>query len=116
MRFIYGFIFGVLVSAVTAILYLAFTGGDYLLQLSPRYHEMVSTITALKDAKGQRDQLASRLDALSDSFDALTRRFNELQGTAGQQGAESGSNARAAESEAPGSRAEVAPPSAAATP
>jgi hypothetical protein len=119
MRFIYGFILGVLVSAVTAILYLAFTGGDYLLQLSPRYHEMVSTITALKDAKGQRDQLASRLEALSDSFDTLTRRFNELQGAGGQpaqQGAESGSNAKPAESEAPGSRAEVAPPSAAATP
>jgi hypothetical protein len=81
MRFIYGFILGVLVSVVSAILYLAFAGGDYLLQLSPRYHEMASTITSLQEAKGQRDQLASRLDALTQSFDDLTRRFNELQAT-----------------------------------
>jgi len=81
MRFIYGFVLGVLGSVIAAILYLAFAGGDYLLQVSPRYHEMVSTIEACKQAKGQRDQLASRLETLADSFDALTRRFNELQGT-----------------------------------
>lgn len=81
MRFIYGFILGVLVSVVSAILYLAFTGGDYLLQLSPRYHEMVSTIESLREAKGQRDELASRLDTLTESFDDLTRRFNQMQGT-----------------------------------
>jgi hypothetical protein len=81
MRFIYGFILGVLVSVITAILYLAFLGGDYLLQLSPRYHDMASTIASLREAKEQRDQLAVRLDALADGFDQLTRRFNELQET-----------------------------------
>ena len=84
MRFIYGFILGVLVSVITAILYLAFLGGDYLLQLSPRYHDMASTIAALREAKEQRDQLAVRLDALADGFDQLTRRFNELQVTVRQ--------------------------------
>ena len=81
MRFIYGFILGVMVSVITAILYLAFLGGDYLLQLSPRYHDMASTIVSLREAKEQRDQLAVRLDALADGFDQLTRRFNELQET-----------------------------------
>jgi hypothetical protein len=110
MRFIYGFVLGVLLSIVTAILYLAFTGGDYVLQLSPRYHEMVSTITALKEADGQRDQLASRLETLTESFDTLTRRFNELQGAVGrQQGAEPRSTVTPAESTAPGSRPEAAP-------
>jgi hypothetical protein len=79
MRFVYGFILGVLASVISAILYLAFAGGEYLLQLSPHYHEMVSTIASLKDAKEQRDQLSARLDALADGFDQLTRRFNELQ-------------------------------------
>ena len=86
MRFIYGFILGVLVSVITAILYLAFLGGDYLLQLSPRYHDMASTIASLREAKEQRDQLAVRLDALADGFDQLTRRFNELQETVRQPG------------------------------
>jgi hypothetical protein len=84
MRFIYGFILGVMVSVITAILYLAFLGGDYLLQLSPRYHDMASTIVSLREAKEQRDQLAVRLDALADGFDQLTRRFNELQETVRQ--------------------------------
>jgi len=84
MRFIYGFILGVLVSVIVAILYLAFLGGDYLLQLSPRYHDMASTIASLREAKEQRDQLAVRLDALADGFDQLTRRFNELQETVRQ--------------------------------
>ena len=81
MRFVYGFIMGVLGSVITAILYLAFAGGGYLLQLSPHYHEMASTIASLKEAREQRDQLAVRLDALADGFDQLTRRFNELQET-----------------------------------
>ena len=81
MRFVYGFILGVLVSVIAAILYLAFLGGDYLLQLSPRYHDMSSTIASLREAKEQRDQLAVRLDALADGFDQLTRRFNEMQET-----------------------------------
>jgi hypothetical protein len=83
MRFVYGFILGVLASVITAILYLAFAGGDYLLQLSPHYHEMLSTIGSLKEAREQRDQLSARLDALADGFDQLTRRFNELQEAAG---------------------------------
>src|SRR5262245_55312898 len=81
MRFVYGFILGVLASVIAAILYLAFAGGEYLLQLSPHYHDMVSSIAALKEAKEQRDQLTARLDALADGFDQLTRRFNELQET-----------------------------------
>jgi hypothetical protein len=84
MRFVYGFILGVLASVISAILYLAFAGGEYLLQLSPRYHEMVSTIASLKEAKEQRDQLSVRLDALADGFDQLTRRFNELQDAASE--------------------------------
>ena len=79
MRFIYGFIMGVLVTVISAILYLAFANGDYLLQLSPQYHEMTSTIASLKAAKEQRDQLAARLDALATGFEQLTRRFNDLQ-------------------------------------
>ena len=50
-----GFILGVLVSVITAILYLAFLGGDYLLQLSPRYHDMASTI----DVGGGDGKMAS---------------------------------------------------------
>jgi len=79
MRFIYGFIMGVLATVISAILYLAFANGDYLLQLSPHYHEMASTIASLKEAKEQRDQLATRLDTLTNGFEQLTRRFNELQ-------------------------------------
>jgi uncharacterized phage infection (PIP) family protein YhgE len=81
MRFIYGLIMGVLVTVVSAILYLAFSSGDYLLQLSPHYHEMTSEIASLKDAKQQRDQLATRLETLASGFEQLTRRFNELQET-----------------------------------
>ena len=80
MRFIYGFIMGVLVTIISAILYLAFASGDYVLQLSPHYHEMTSTIASLKEAKEQRDQLAARLDTLANGFEQLTRRFNELTG------------------------------------
>ena len=79
MRFIYGFIFGVLASTIGAILYLAFAGGEYLLQLSPHYHEITSEVATLRDAKQQRDQLATRLDMLAKSFDELTRRFGEMQ-------------------------------------
>ncbi len=79
MRFIYGFIMGVLVTVISAILYLAFSSGDYLLQLSPHYHEMTSEIASLREAKQQRDQLAARLDTLASGFEQLTRRFNDLQ-------------------------------------
>jgi hypothetical protein len=77
MRFIYGFIFGVLASTIGAILYLAFGGGEYLLQISPRFHDMAATITSLKDAKEQRDLLANRLDALAEGFDQLTQTVRE---------------------------------------
>jgi len=78
IRFIYGFILGMLATVIGAILYLAFAGGDYLLQLSPRYHELASSVSSLKETKEQRDQLAVRLDSLAEGFDQLTRRFNEL--------------------------------------
>jgi hypothetical protein len=78
IRFIYGFILGALATVIGAILYLAFAGGEYLLQLSPRYHDLASAVSSLKETKEQRDQLAVRLDALADGFDQLTRRFNEL--------------------------------------
>jgi len=78
MRFIYGTLFGLMASVIAAILYLAFADGQYLLQLSPRYHEMQSTIGSLKEAKEQRDQLTERLELLAGSLDELTRRFNEL--------------------------------------
>ena len=81
MRFVYGFILGVLVTVISAILYLAFANGEYLLQLSPHYHEMTSTIVSLKEAKEQRDQLAARLDTLANGFEQLTHRFNDLQET-----------------------------------
>jgi uncharacterized phage infection (PIP) family protein YhgE len=105
MRFVYGFILGVLVSVIAAILYLAFSGGEYLLQLSPRYHEMASTIVSLRDVKDQRDQLATRLDALADGFDQLTRRFNELQETMRES-----PHHRAPLAEAPAPPAEPPPP------
>jgi hypothetical protein len=81
MRFIYGIVFGVMASVIGAILYLAFADGQYLLQLSPRYHEMRSTIAGLQEAKQQRDELAARLEKLTASLDDLTRRFNELRET-----------------------------------
>lgn len=81
MRFIYGTLFGLMASVIAAILYLAFADGQYLLQLSPRYHEMQSTIGSLKDAKEQRDQLTDRLELLAGALDELTRRFNELRET-----------------------------------
>jgi hypothetical protein len=81
MRFIYGMVLGVMASVIGAILYLAFADGQYLLQLSPRYHEMRSTIAGLQEAKEQRDELAARLEKLTGSLDDLTRRFNELRET-----------------------------------
>ncbi len=78
MRFLYGFILGVLATTIGAILYLAFAGGEYVVQLSPHYHELTSEVASLREAKAQRDQLAGRLDALTRSFDELTRRFSDL--------------------------------------
>ena len=81
MRFIYGFIMGVLATSSPRSSISRLRGGDYVLQLSPHYHEMTSTIASLKEAKEQRDQLAARLDTLANGFEQLTRRFNELQET-----------------------------------
>jgi hypothetical protein len=78
MRFIYGTILGMLATVIGAILYLAFAGGDYLLALSPKYHDLASRIENCSKAEAQRDQLAQRLESLEASFEALTRRFNEL--------------------------------------
>jgi len=80
MRFIYGFLLGVLTSIIAAILYLAFAGGDYLLLLSPKFHELTSENASLRQAKDQRDQLANRLEGVANELDQLTRRFAELQG------------------------------------
>jgi hypothetical protein len=95
MRFIYGFIMGVLATVISAILYLAFANGDYLLQLSPHYHEMTSTIASLREAKEQRDQLAARLDTLTNGFEQLTRRFNDLQETTREPAARRGAGPQA---------------------
>jgi hypothetical protein len=78
MRFLYGFILGILSAVIAAILYLALGGGDYLLVLSPTYHEMKSSIDSLQRAAQQRDQLAGKLDDLEKRFSDLSRRFAEL--------------------------------------
>jgi len=116
MRFVYGFFMGVLLSVIGAILYLAFAGGDYLLQLSPRYHGMASEITALKEAKEQRDQLAARLDTLAGSFEQLTRRFSELQETVREPRHGSTPPAETPPPEPAHPRARAEPPPPAATP
>ncbi|MGH7898969.1 MAG: hypothetical protein ACREQQ_13520, partial [Candidatus Binatia bacterium] len=69
VRFIYGFILGVLTCVILAILYLAFAGGDYLLLLSPKYHQLQSENEMLKQARDQRDQLAGRLENVANQFD-----------------------------------------------
>lgn len=96
MRFIYGFIFGILVSVISAILYLAFAGGDYLLLLSPKYHELASAISSCQHAEQQRDMLAKRLESLEGSFDALTRRFNEIPAARSEPRAAAGGGSEAA--------------------
>jgi hypothetical protein len=115
MRFIYGWLLGVIASVIGAILYLAFADGQYLLQLSPRYHEMQSTIAGLKEAKQQRDQLADRLEMLTGSLEDLTRRFNELRETScGPASAHTGS--MAAEPPPPAKAPEPPPPTPPPTP
>jgi len=109
MRFIYGFISGVLTSVIAGILYLAFAGGEYLLQIAPKYHDLTSQLGALRDAKEQRDQLAIRLESLAGSFDQLTRRFNELQETGHSAGGPLAPPPGAAESEHPKARLEPTP-------
>lgn len=97
MRFVYGFIAGLLVCVIGAILYLALGGGEMLLVLSPQYHEMKSKISALEKAEQQRDQLASKLEDLEKRFGELSQRFTDLQSTARREAAGTG----AAESSAP---------------
>ena len=78
MRFIYGLILGILATLIGSILYLAIGGGEYLLVLSPKYHEMRSSIDSLQKAEQQRDQLAGKLDALEKKFNELAQRYSEL--------------------------------------
>lgn len=82
MRFLYGLIFGFLATLVAAILYLAIGGGDYLLVLSPKYHEMRTSIESLQKAEQQRDHLASKLDMLEKRFNDLAERYAQLQNAA----------------------------------
>lgn len=82
MRFVYGMIFGVLVSVVSAILYLAFAGGEYLLALSPTWHEMRSRLGELEKAERHRAALAERLEKLDGRFRDLAQRFERLQPSA----------------------------------
>ncbi len=79
MRFLYGLILGVLATVIGSILYLAFTGGDYLLLLSPKYQGLASAMDSCKQAVEQRNQLTVRLEAVERSFEKLSQRFNELQ-------------------------------------
>lgn len=78
MRFLYGTIFGVLVTVVAAILYLAVAGGEYLLRLSPEYHDMKSRVANLEKADEQRDMLMKRLETLEEKFQSLRERFTNL--------------------------------------
>jgi uncharacterized protein involved in exopolysaccharide biosynthesis len=78
MRFVYGLIFGILASVIAAILYLAFAGGDYLLALSPTYHEMRSRLGELEKAEQQRAILAVQLETLEGRFRDLVGRFETL--------------------------------------
>ena len=79
MRFLYGLIFGVMLTTVGAILYLAFTGGEYLLQLSPAYQEMRGRLVDLERVDDQRAELAGRLDMMAERFSDLSRRFEVMQ-------------------------------------
>lgn len=83
MRFLYGVILGVLASVIAAILYLALGGGEYLLVLSPTFHEMKSRIGELERAEKQRDQLTVRLEQLARALEDLERRFGEVSQRAG---------------------------------
>ncbi len=105
MRFVYGVLLGALVTVIAAILYVAFAGGDYLLLLSPKFHEMQSQVVSLQKAEEQRDQLAKRLESLELNFDSLTRRFNELQGAGRESHAEGAPTPGPAEGRPPGGSA-----------
>ena len=78
MRFLYGLILGIIASVIAAILYLAFAGGEYLLALSPKYHDMRSRIGELEKAEQQRALLAEKLGRLEERFRDLARRFESL--------------------------------------
>lgn len=78
MRFLYGFLIGLTATSVAAILYLAFAGGDYLLQLSPNYQEMRTRLGELERLDRDRQELVVRLDAMEKQFSALSERFARL--------------------------------------
>lgn len=78
MRFVYGFVLGVLVSVISAILYLALAGGGYLLVLSPEYQEMRTKLAPCEKVEQQRDQLTERLGDLERRFAEITERFGGL--------------------------------------
>jgi hypothetical protein len=78
MRFLYGLILGILGAVIAAILYLAVGGGEYLLVLSPTYHQMKTRLEVLEKAEAQRDQLAQKLEALETKFQDLARRFGDV--------------------------------------
>ena len=78
MRFLYGLLLGVIGTTVAGILYLAFAGGDYLLQLSPTYQELRTRADDLERAEVHREQLVARLDAMHSQFAELSRRFRSL--------------------------------------
>lgn len=109
MRFVYGTILGILVTVISAILYLAFAGGHYLLLLSPKYHEMQSAMASCRRAEEQRDLLVKRLETLERSYDDITRRFNGLQEMAGRPPAPAPAPSP---TEAPAAEAEAAEPTA----
>lgn len=78
MRFLYGLLLGVMTTTVGAILYLAFLGGDYLLQLSPTYQEMRTRLGELERTEEHRRELVGRLESMNRKFAELAERFDTL--------------------------------------
>ncbi|MEA2624053.1 MAG: hypothetical protein QOD06_98 [Candidatus Binatota bacterium] len=109
MRFLYGFILGLLLTLIGSILYLALAGGEYLLALSPRYQEMRTKLEPCEKVAAQRDLLTDRLNDLEKRFAELSSRFTSLGDRAAGEaaGPEPAPGGEAAPS-APG--AEAAPP------
>jgi hypothetical protein len=82
MRFLYGLILGLMSAVIGAILYLALAGGEYLLVLSPAYHEMKTQLAVLERADRHREELAKKLEVLEGRFQDLSRRFEHLRSAA----------------------------------
>jgi hypothetical protein len=72
-----------MMTTVGGVLYLAFYGGDYLVQLSPKYQEMRTKLGELDRAEEHRQQLVERLDAIEKEFARLAGRGETLSGDAG---------------------------------